>query len=132
MRRRSRRSGARAGREGQAAMRPTSLRPLHQVDEALEEIVAVLRAGARLRVILDGEDRLARAAQTLVAAVEERGVRDLDIRRQALGQHAEAVILAGDLDLAGGEVLDGMIGAAMPDRHLARAPAEGEGEELVS
>jgi hypothetical protein len=55
----------------------------------------------------------------------------LSVLWQARGNDTEAVILAGDLDLAGGEVFDRMIGAAMADRHLLGLAAEREGEELM-
>src|SRR5215472_5536419 len=109
-----------------------SARLFHQVHESLKEVVAVLRAGAGLGVVLHGEDRLALDPQALVAAVEERDMCRLDVLRQALGDDAEAVVLAGDLDLAGLDVLDGMIGAAVTDRHFLRAPAERETEQLMA
>src|SRR5262249_46097286 len=108
-----------------------SARLCHQVHESLEEVVAVLRAGASLGVVLHGEDRLAFDAQALVAAVEERDVSHLHVARQALGDDAEAMVLAGDLDLPSLNVLDRVVGAAMADRHLLRAPAERQSEELV-
>src|SRR5262249_36429893 len=92
--------------EGERERAPPSPRLLHQRDEALEEIVAVLGAGARLGVILHREDRLALDAEPLIAAVEEREMRLHDISGQALRDDGEAVILAGDLDLAGLQVLD--------------------------
>ena len=89
----------------------------HQVDEAVEQVVAVLRAGRGFGVVLHREDRLVLQAQAFVGAVEQR-----DVRRprrpagSASGIDDEAVVLAGDLDLAGGEVLDRMVGAAMAAR----------------
>src|SRR6516164_10658935 len=104
----------------------------HHVDEALEEIIAVLRAGTRLGMILHGEHRPIPEAQALIAAVEKRDMRDLRLCREGFGEDAEAVVLAGDLDLAGGEVLDGVIGAAMPDRHLLCLAAERQRQQLVA
>src|SRR5262249_51052375 len=109
-----------------------SARLFHQVHESLEEVVAVLRAGAGLGVILHREDRFALHAQSLVAAVEQRDMRHLDVLRQALGDDAEAMVLAGDLDLARLDVLHRVIGTPMPDRHLLRAAAERQSQELVS
>src|SRR5262244_2974667 len=100
-----------------------ALMPLHQADEALKQIMAVLRAGRGFRVILHGKDRAILHAETFVAAVEQRDVRDLDIGRQRFRDDDEAVVLAGDLDLAGGEVLDRMISTAMAALHLLGAAA---------
>src|SRR5215469_6963288 len=78
----------------------------HQCDEALEEILAVLRSGAGFRMVLHRKYRLADDSQTLVGAVEERDVGRLDAVRQAVGIDDEAVVLAGDLNGAADEVLD--------------------------
>ena len=51
---------------------------------------------------------------------------------QAFGDDHEAMVLAGDLDLAGGQILDRVIGAPMPDLHLPGPGAKGDGEELVA
>src|SRR5260370_3275856 len=109
-----------------------SARLFHQVHESLEKVMAVLRSRTGLRMVLHGEDRLALNSQSFIATVEQRHMRHLDVLGQGLGDHAEAVVLAGDLDLAGLDVLHGMIGAAMADRHLFRAAAEREREELVA
>src|SRR5271155_4899645 len=86
-----------------------------QADEPLEEIVRILRSGRRFGMVLDREDGAVGHPEPLVRAVEERDVRGHRIGRQALGLDPEAVILAGDLDLAGLEILDRMIGAAMAE-----------------
>src|SRR5947209_19635998 len=101
-----------------------SARLFHQVHESLEEVMAVLRSRTGLRMVLHGEDRLALDPQSFIAAVEQRDMRHLDIPRQTLGDYAETVVLTGYLDLAGFDVLYGMIGAAMANRHLFRAAAE--------
>src|SRR5947207_3018489 len=77
------------------------------------KVMAVLRAGAGLGVVLHREDRLAPDRQAFVRPVEQREMRRRDPFGQAVGIDDEAVVLAGDLDLAGGEVLDRLIGAAM-------------------
>ena len=102
------------------------------LDEAVEEIVAVGRAGRGLGVILHREGRLVGAAQALVGAVEQRDVRHLDVLGQRLGQDAEAVVLRGDLDLAGRQVLDRLVGAAMAALHLARLAAQRQRQDLVA
>ena len=54
---------------------------LHQLDEPLEQIVAVLRAGRGLGMVLHREHRPVGHADAAVRAVEERDVRLLDVRR---------------------------------------------------
>ena len=50
----------------------------------------------------------------------------------AVVAHGEAVVLGGDLDLAGAQVLDRVVGAAVAELELERAPAQGQGEQLVA
>src|SRR5882724_6369049 len=111
---------------------PPSPRLFHHRDEAPEEIVAVPRPRARLGVVLHGKDLLARDAQPLVAAVEERDVGRHDAGGQALGHHHEAVILAGDLDAPGFEILDRVVGPAMAARHLRGLAAERQRQQLMA
>jgi len=102
------------------------------VDEAIEQVMAVGRAGRGLGMVLDREGRLVGAAQALVGAVEQRDVRDLGALRQRLRNDAEAVVLRGDLDLARGQVLDRLVGAAMAALHLARLAAERKRQDLMA
>src|SRR5579875_115454 len=104
----------------------------HQRDEAREQIMAVLRAGTGLRVVLDRKDRPVDDAQPLIAAVEQRDVGRLDILGQALRIDDEAVVLAGDRDPAGGKLFDRVVGAAMAARHLVSAPAERKSQQLMA
>src|SRR5215813_7183011 len=73
----------------------------HQSDKTFEQVMAVLRAGARLRVVLDGKYRLPEHPQPFVGLVEEREMGWLDESRQAFGVDDNTVVLTGDLDLAG-------------------------------
>ncbi len=50
---------------------------------------------------------------------------------EAFGVGGEAVVLAGDLDALGGDVQDGVVGAAVPELELVGPGAQGEGQELV-
>src|SRR6267143_749860 len=85
----------------------------HQSDKALEQVVAVLRARARLRVILDRKYRLSDHPQPFVGLVEEREMGRLDGPRQAFEVDDKTMVLSGDLDLAGAQILHRVIGAAM-------------------
>ena len=93
---------------------------------------AVLGAGAGLRVVLHAEDRFALDLQALAGAVEQRLVGHGHAGGQAFGIDLEAVVLAGDLDLAGLQVLDRVVGAAMAVMHLAGLRAERQRQHLVA
>ena len=80
----------------------------------------------------DRKHRLADHPQSLRSCCRTAKVRRLDAARQALGLHDEAVVLAGDLDLAGQQVLDRVVGAPVAARHLARPPAERQRQQLVA
>jgi len=92
--------------------------------------MAILRARARLGVVLHRKHRLADNPQSFIAVVEQRKMGGLDSARQTIGLNDKAMILAGDLDRAGQQILDRMIGSAMAARHFAGAPAERQGEQI--
>src|SRR6516162_7898081 len=93
---------------------------VHQRDKPLEEIMAVLRARARLGVVLDRKHRPADDPQSFIGVVEERPMGRLDPARQTLGVDNEAMVLAGDLHLAGEQILDRVVRAPVTAWHLAR------------
>ena len=74
---------------------------LHRPHEPLEQVERVVRAGRRLRVVLHGEGPRAGGAEALDGAVVQVHVGDAAVSRQVAIVHREAVVLAGDLDLAG-------------------------------
>ena len=67
----------------------------------------------------------------MVPSNSERWVTSTVVRQVAVGD-GEAVVLAGDLDLAGGQVLDRMVGAVMAVRHLLGPGAQGQAQHLVA
>src|SRR5439155_27307520 len=90
----------------------------HQIGEPLEQIMRVTRVGGRFRVILHREHRLALKLDATIGAVEQR---DMGLRcavRQGPLVPRETVVHRGDFHLAGGLVLDRMIGAVMALMHL--------------
>ena len=93
--------------------------------------MTVLRSRAGLRVELHGEDRPILHAQTFERPVEQRGMRLLQARGQGFPRHDETVVMRGDLNAAGCEVLNRMVAAAVAQMHLDGASAEGESEQLV-
>src|SRR5215469_14934667 len=93
--------------------------------------MTVLRPRARLGMELHGEDRPILPAQTFERPVEQRGVGLFQAHRQRLPRHDEAVVVGGDLDAAGCEVLNRVVAATMTEMHLDGASTEREGEQLM-
>ena len=58
---------------------------LNHLDEVVEQVVRVVRAGRRLGVVLDREDRLGRVPQPLDRPVVEVAMRHFDVRGQRVG-----------------------------------------------
>ena len=87
-----------------------------------------MRTGACFRVSLEAERGDVRAADALDRPIEQRLVGDLDVVREGLAVHGEAVILAGDDDRAGVDVLDRVIRTMVAERHLQRASTAGQRE----
>ena len=105
----------------------------HQIDEIVEEVARIVWAGGGFGVVLDGKGFLALAKDSLVRVVVEVQVRQFDVLiRKRVHIDAEAVVLAGDFDLAGLEILDGVVGAAVAKLELVSLGAEGESENLVA
>ena len=74
--------------------------------------------------------------QRPVADAFDRTVVEIDVRHfkaagQRIGDDGEVVVLACDLHLARGEVLDRMVAAVVPELETRRLRAAREGEELV-
>src|ERR1043166_2428674 len=111
-----------------SAARTSSLLPLvHHLHEIAEQVERVVGAGGGFGVVLDGDGGLAAVAETFERLVVEIDVHVLDlVLRQRVGIDRKAVILRGDLDAAGAEVLDRMIAAAMAELQLVRPAAERE------
>ena len=113
-------------------------RRAHQVDEPVEEVRRVVRAGGRLRVVLDAERRPVEQLEPLDDIVVEADVADLGAAVRRLGHlverrvDREAVVVRGDLDLAGRAVLDRLVDAAVTVPELVRAEAERAAEDLVA
>src|SRR5690606_178059 len=95
-----------------------SLVGVHQFQEVVKDRRNVLWPRAGLGMPLETEGGFVGQFQALQRSVEQGQVRDPDIGRQTGGIASEAVVLAGDEDLAGGEVLHRVIGAMMAELHL--------------
>ena len=100
---------------------------------SLEEIVAVVRSRARLRVVLHRDHRALLHPEALDGAVVQVPVRHHDAGLlEQLRVDAEAVVLRGDLDLPRLEVLDRVVRAAVAELELVGLAAAREAEDLVS
>src|SRR6266849_11131246 len=105
----------------------------HQLDEPLEQVVRVVRPWRGLGVVLHGEDRQLPMPHALGGAVVEVHVGfDEPGLLHRPGIHAEAVVLRGDLDAPGLEVLHGMVGAVVAELELVGAAPEGQAQDLVA
>src|SRR5215813_2105825 len=91
----------------------------HQIGEAMEQVIGVVRARRGLRVVLHGEDGPFAVTQTFARAVVQIEMGRLPPVSGHRGRvDGEPVILCGDLDLAGREILDRVVGAMVAERQL--------------
>ena len=107
-------------------------RPLQMLAKPREQVARVVGPRARLRVILNAEDRLALDGEPLVRVIEQVLVRDVHARRQRCRIDDEAVVLRRDLDLAGGLVEHRVIATMVPERQLQGLAPEREAQDLVT
>src|SRR5690242_2102741 len=109
-----------------------------QLNEPIEEIRRVVRSGRGLRVVLHAERARVAGSQTLDHVVVKAHVAHLDGPELGIGRAVqrrvdrEAVIVRGDLDLAGHAVLHRLVDAAMAVAELVGAEAVRTTEHLVA
>ena len=83
-------------------------------------------------MVLHAEHRFGLVPQTLHGPIVQIDVCHFDVRRQRIGIDREAVILRGDLDLAGFQFLHGMVGPAVAKFELVSLTTERQGQNLVT
>ena len=106
---------------------------LHHVGELSEEIVRIVRSWRRFGMVLDAEKGQLFVAHAFVGVVVEIHVGNFNVaRRERFGVDAEAVILGGDFDFLGEEVLHGMIRAVMAEFQFEGLAAKSETAELMA
>src|SRR5438445_819107 len=105
---------------------------LHQLCEAIEEVPDVVRPGARFGMPLKAERRPIGACEALQAAVEERNMGGLEVRRERVRVDREPVVLAGNDDRSALQIFHRVVGAVMPELHLQGLRAGSEPHELVA
>src|SRR5437588_656817 len=108
------------------------LRPLDLHDEVPEDVLVVPGPRPGLRMVLDGEDRQLAVGHALDRAIVQVDMGHLELRREGIRIDREAVVLRGDVDAAGAQVLDGLVAAAVAELQLERLSSEGEREQLVA
>ena len=120
----------------------------HALEEAVEQVQAVVRAGSRLGVVLDRPAGHVEQLEALDGAVVEVHVRQLPRRRSrspsaparrssivrapAGPERGEAVVLGGDLDAPGLQVAHRVVGAAVAEGQLEGLQADRPAEQLVA
>ena len=82
-------------------------------------------------MVLHGEERQLLVREALDGPVVEVDVRELGAAAERVDVDGEAVVLRGDLDLAGGQIHDRLVAAVVAELELVGAAAEREPEDLV-
>ena len=114
------RSAADSGRLAEQFADPATRYAVHALGEAGEQVAAVVRAGAGLGVVLHAEGVGVAGGEALAHAVVEVDVGEVGDAGQRVDGDGEVVVLARDLDVAGREVLDRVVGAVVAERQLDR------------
>ena len=106
---------------------------LHHVGELREQVVRIMGTGRGFGVVLHAEERQFFVAHAFVGVVVEIDVSDFHIAgRQRFGIDAESVILRGDFDFLGDQILHGMIGTMMPELQFESLAAQRQPAQLVT
>ena len=93
----------------------------------------VMRARRRLGVVLDAEEREVAVEQAFERLVVQVHVGEFDFAlRERVGIDGEIVVVGGDLDLAGVQLLDRMIAAVVSEFEFESLAAEGDAGQLVA
>lgn len=71
-------------------------------------------------------------SKTLARVVVEIDMSELQIIRQSCLVDCKTMVLTGDLDFAGREILDGLVASAMPKLEFVGAGAKGERKQLMA
>lgn len=89
-------------------------------------------AGSGFGVVLDAEDGQGLVANAFDSAVVEVDVGDFHIVRQSVWVDCETVVLRGDGDFAGTEILDGLIASTVAEFELVGFGSECVAKDLVA
>src|SRR5438477_11494715 len=93
----------------------------------------VMWPGAGFRVVLNAEQRKVAVTQALERRVVRVRVRQFDfVLRQRVGIYGEVMVVRGDLDLPGVQLLHRMIAAVVPELEFESLAAERDASQLVA
>ena len=94
--------------------------------------MTILRPRRCLWVVLDGEDGFVVDSDAFEGAIKQGRVGFDDVFWQGVSVDDEAVVLAGDFDCAGGQVLDRVVGAAVAHVHFFGFGAQSKRQQLMA
>lgn len=98
--------------------------------KAGKEVIAVARACRGFRMVLQAHDRQPFVPQPLQCMIIEIDVSSLNIGR-FVQHHMKTVILGGNFNASGGQILDRMVAAVMSELELFSRSAEGVSDKLM-
>ena len=101
-------------------------------DKLVEESFVVIGAGSGFGVVLHREDGVFRASHTFNGVVVQVHVSDFHIIRERFIICGKAVILRGDGDFSGPEILNGVISATMTKLKFISRTSIAMSEDLVT
>src|SRR5437870_8962674 len=109
------------------------LRPLELRNEISEDVLVVPRPGARLGMVLHGEDRELPVGHAFERAVVEIQVRDFELGTgERVRVDRESVVLRCDVDASAPKILDRLVASPVSELQFVRLPAEGKGQQLMA
>jgi len=104
----------------------------HHLQKLLKQVGAVPGAGGGFGVILDAKYGQLPVAQSGYCAIVNIYIGNLQLAREAVGVNGVAMILGSDVNLAAGDVSDGVVAAAVSKLQLEGLGAKGTGNNLIA
>src|SRR6185437_7691549 len=106
---------------------------LHHLHEILEQIMRIVWAGARFRVVLHAKQRQIPVPQAFERVVIQINVGEFNFTlRKRIGIHGKVMVVRGDFNLSGVQLLHWMISAVVAEFQLESLSAERNSCELMS
>lgn len=105
---------------------------LDHLDELIEQVRRIVRAGPGFRVILNRVDWQAPMSEAFNRVVVQVDVGHFTIRRERVGIDSEAVILRSDLDAPGSQVFHGLIPAVMAEGEFVSPATKRKPHQLMA
>ncbi len=108
------------------------LSSFHQCQKLSKQILAVVRTGGGFGMILHAEGRQFAVPDAFDRLIVQIDVRDFRVARAATPHPSEAVVLRGDLHLAGAAIQHRLVGAAMAELQLVDFPPQRQAQQLLA